>query len=152
MSTTYEYTGGKSPSGGQCNEQPGIRQSCGSEQTNGVKESNRDLSDQLMMLQLVPCLQNRHIHLLHSNPQLHPKSSQDIPTATNHFWHSLALVRTHPERFLHLRRIVCGAGFLDFRWQWLPVCEICAEMVEDVFGFKVSKEPFGDGVSEVLDF
>jgi hypothetical protein len=47
-------------------------------------------------------------------------------------------------------------GFLDFCYELLPVYEIFAEAVEDIFGFEVPEglelEPFADVISEVLDF
>jgi hypothetical protein len=113
------------------------------------------------MLQFIPRLQNRRMHLLHRIPQLHPEPTQDIPLpriilCVHSRLHLLVINHAHPKRLLRLGCIECRAGFLDLCEELLPVCEILAEAVEDVFGFEVPKglelEPFGDVVSEVLDF
>jgi hypothetical protein len=69
-----------------------------------------------MMLQLVPRLQNRRMHLLHAILQLHPKPTQNIMLPR-------IILGVHPRLHLlvinrtlrtHLGRIERGAGFLDF--------------------------------------
>lgn len=114
-----------------------------------------------MVLQLIPRLQNRRMHLLHRVPQLHSEPTQDIPLprivlCVHPRLYLLVINHAHPKRLLCLGRVECRASFLDLCKELLPVCEIFAEAVEDVFGFQVPEglelEPFGDVVSELLNF
>ena len=101
------------------------------------------------------------MHLLHRIPQLHPKPAQDIPLPrivlrVHPRLHLLVVDHAHPERLLRLGRVECRARFFDLGQELLPVREVLAEAVEDVFGFEVPEglelEPFADVVAELLDF
>ena len=107
------------------------------------------------MLELIPRLQNRRMHLLHRIPQLDAKPTQYIPLprivlGVHPRLHLFIVHHTHPKAALRLRRVECRARFLDLGEELLPVCERVAEAVEDVFGFEVPEglelEPFGDVV------
>ena len=113
------------------------------------------------MLQVVPRLQYRRMHLLHRIPQLHPESTQDVPLprivlCIHPRLHLLVVDHAHPKRFLRVRRVERRPRLLDFRQQLLPVRERVSEPVEHVFGFEVPQrlelQPFGDVVFQLLDF
>lgn len=112
-----------------------------------------------LVLQLVPCLQDLSVHLLHRVSELHAEAAENI--ALPHIvlrvharLHLLIIDHTSAKRALRLRRVERRPRLLDFREQLLPVRERVAESVEDVFGFEVPKrlelQPLGDVLLELL--
>ena len=81
-----------------------------------------------MMLQLVPRLQNRRMHLLHRIPKLHSEPPKYVPLprivlCVHPRLHLLVINHTHAETPLRLGRVECRSGFLDFCKELLPVRE-----------------------------
>src|ERR1700720_4101726 len=79
--------------------------------------SNQPLDQ--VMFQLVPCLENFHIHLLHSITKFHPKLTKDVPfpgvvLGIHPCLNLLIIDHTNSERVLHVQVVKCGPCLLNF--------------------------------------
>lgn len=97
-----------------------------------------------LMLEVVPRLENRRMHLLHRHAQLRPKPIHNVPLprivlGIDPRLDLLIVDDTHAEALLRLGRVERRSSFLDLSQELLPVRERVSEAVEHVFGFKVPK-------------
>ena len=95
-----------------------------------------------MMLKLIPRLQNLRMHLLHSIAQLDTKPPQNlllpgIVLGIHPALHLLIVDHAHAKALLCLGGVKGCACLFDFGEELLPVGEVLAESVEDVFGFEI---------------
>jgi len=79
-----------------------------------------------MMLELVPSLENRRMHLLHRHTQFGPEPVHNIPLpriilGINPRLDLLVVDDTHAEALLGLRGVERRASFLDLCEELLPV-------------------------------
>lgn len=128
----------------------------------GLAEPARRADEALdrLVLELVPCLCDSSVHLLHGVAELNAEATEDVTLPrvvlrVHARLHLLVVDDTHAKRLLCFRRVEGGACFLDLRQQLLPVAKVVAEAVEDVFGFEVPErlelEPFADVLLQLLN-
>jgi hypothetical protein len=112
------------------------------------------------MLELVPGLENRRMHLLHRHTQLGSEPVHNIPLprvvlGINPRLDLLVVDDAHAEALLRLRGVERRTSFLDLCEELLPVRERVSEAIEHVFGFEIPEglelQPLGDVVLELLD-
>lgn len=81
-----------------------------------------------MMFQVIPCLQNRCVHLLHCVAQFHTEATEDIPLprivfGVNPRLHLLVVNDANTQRLLCVRGVEGRPCLLDLGEQLLPVRE-----------------------------
>jgi hypothetical protein len=112
------------------------------------------------MLELVPRLENRRMHLLHRHAQLGPKPVHNIPLprVILRVYPRLDLLvvdDAHAEALLRLGRVERRPSLLDLGQELLPVRERVSEAVEHVFGFEIPEglelQPLADVLLELLN-
>ena len=113
-----------------------------------------------LMLQVIACLKDRRMHLLHRIPQFHaePRENVALPgivLGVHARLHLLVIDYADPELLLCFRRVEGRARALDLRQELLPIGERVAEAVEDVFCLEVPErlelQPFRNVVFQLLD-
>ena len=113
------------------------------------------------MLQLVPRLQNRRMHLLHRVAELDTEATQDVALpgvvlGVDARLHLLVVDDAHAERLLRLRSVERGTRLLDLRKELLPMSEIFAETIKDVFRLQIPQrlelQPLRDVLLQFLYF
>ena len=111
------------------------------------------------MLELVPGLENRRMHLLHRDAQLSSEPVHDVPLpcivlGINPRLDLLVVDNAHPETLLRLRGVERRTSFLDLCEELLPVRERVTKAAEHVFGLEIPEglelQPLGDILLELL--
>jgi len=112
------------------------------------------------MLELVPGLENRRMHLLHRHAQLGSEPVHNIPLprvvlGVHPRLDLLVVNDAYAKALLRLRGVERRTSFLDLCEELLPVRERVSETIENVFGLEVPErlelQPLGDVLLQLLD-
>ena len=113
------------------------------------------------MLEVVACLENRRVHLLHRIAELDAEPGQNIALprvilGIHARLHLLIVHDAHAKLLLCLRRVERRPCTLDLRQKLLPMRERVPESVEHVFRLEIPQrlelQPLGDVILKLLHF